>query len=319
MATPLVAVETADGSRVAFTFAADIQTNHEIAVDRLPQGQGIDYTVTSTRGITFTSAPPSSALVWLFNGYAGTAVSTSVPSWATVATIISDAAIELGLISADITDPFASTDPNIIQLLRFLKSGGREIARAREWTHLDREYTFSTVSGTANYALPSDFRNLIAQSGWNRTTVWPLGGPVSSQDWQYRKASPVVGDISYAVRLWASQMYLNPTPTSTQTIAFEYLSTYWVKPSGQTSPTSETPTVATDTICFDPNLIVRKLKLDFLKAKGLDTTTAQIDFDASLDSAKGEDADGPILSLGGYVDPLHLLSGDNFPQTGYGS
>jgi hypothetical protein len=319
MATPLVAVETADGSRVAFTFAADIQTNHEIAVDRLPQGQGIDYTVTSTRGITFTSAPPSSALVWLFNGYAGTAVSTSVPSWATVATIISDAAIELGLISADITDPFASTDPNIIQLLRFLKSGGREIARAREWTFLVREYTFSTVSGTANYALPSDFRNLIAQSGWNRTTVWPLGGPVSSQDWQYRKASPVVGDISYAVRLWASQMYLNPTPTSTQTIAFEYLSTYWVEPSGQTSPTSETPTVATDTICFDPNLIVRKLKLDFLKAKGLDTTTVQMDFDASLDSAKGEDADGPILCLGGYVDPLHLLSGDNFPQTGYGS
>jgi hypothetical protein len=318
MATPLVAVETADGARVAFTFAADIQTNHEIAVDRLPQGQGIDYTVTSTRGITFTSAPPSSALVWLFNGYAGTAVSTSVPSWATVATIISDAAIELGLVSADISDPFTSTDPNIIQLLRFLKSGGREIARAREWTFLDREYTFSTVSGTANYALPSDFRNLIAQSGWNRTTVWPLGGPISSQSWQYRKASPVVGDISYAVRFWASQLYLNPTPTSTQTIAFEYLSTYWVKPSGQTSPTSETPTVATDTICFDPNLIVRKLKLDFLKAKGLDTTTVQMDFDASLDSAKGEDAAAPVLSLGGYVDPLHLLDSSNFPETGYG-
>jgi hypothetical protein len=66
----------------------------------------------------------SGKAVWLFNGVSGTSVSTALPAWDTVAEIVSDAAIELGLISAAISDPFASTDPNILQLIGLLKSGG---------------------------------------------------------------------------------------------------------------------------------------------------------------------------------------------------
>src|SRR6266481_4730387 len=117
--------------------------------------------------------------------------------YATVASLISDAAVELGLVSADIVDPYASTDPNILQLVRLLKSGGSSLARYREWSHLQKEFTFQTVNGQNAYPLlPTDFLSLVPNSGWNRTTQIPLGGPIGAQYWQFRKAV-VPGSVYY--------------------------------------------------------------------------------------------------------------------------
>jgi hypothetical protein len=241
----------------------------------------------------------------------------TLPAWATVATVVSDAAIELGLASADISDPYASTDPNVLQLVRLLKSGGRELLRMRDWSHLVKEYTFPTVASTASYALPSDFRKMIPQSGWDRSTLLPMSGPVSSQVWQYRAAVTVTASILVEFRLWQGLMYLTPTPTSAETIAYEYLSTYWVATASNTLPTLDAPSASTDVICFEPNLVVRKLKLDFRKAKGFDTSAALMDFESSLQSALGADATAPVLSLNGS-EGVPLIDVDNVPDTGYG-
>jgi hypothetical protein len=241
----------------------------------------------------------------------------ALPAWATVATVVSDAATELGLVSADISDPYASSDPNILQLLRLLKSGGRELLRMRDWTHLVNEYTFSTVASTASYALPSDFRKMIPQSGWDRSTLLPMSGPVSSQVWQYREAITVTASILVEFRLWQGLMYLTPTPTSVETIAYEYLSTYWVATASNTLPTLDAPTASTNVVCFDPNLAMRKLKLDFLKAKGFDTSAALMDFESSLQSALGADATATVLSLNGSEE-VPLIDAGNVPDTGYG-
>jgi len=324
-AIPLVAVETATGTDgtdglAVFTFPADIDTsNHLIAVDRLPQGDGIDYTVTGAREITFVSGsiPLAGALIWLWNGVTGVSIGTSLPAWDTVAEIVSDAAIELGLISAPIANPFASTDPNILRLLALLKSGGRRLAKEREWTHLQKEYSFTTVNGTATYALPSDFRAMIPQTGWNRDTQWPLMGPTSPQRWQYLQAVTSIG-IWVEFRPVGGQLKLTPTPTSAQEIAFEYLTTYWIMATGSTAPTSDLPAVASDIVCFDPALAVAMLRLAFKKAAGFDTASEQQDFDDLLAKAKDEDGVAPILNLSRALPEIHMLDACNIPDTGFG-
>jgi hypothetical protein len=102
------------------------------------------------------------------------------------------------------------------------------------------------VASTASYALPSDFRKMIPQSGWDRSTLLPMSGPVSSQVWQYRAAVTVTASILVEFRLWQGLMYLTPTPTSAETIAYEYLSTYWVATASNTLPTLDAPTASTD-------------------------------------------------------------------------
>ncbi len=78
------------------------------------------------------------------------------------------------------------------------------------------------------------------------------------------------------------------------------------------------PTLSTDVVLYDPLLVMRGLKLAWLKAKGFDTTTAQMDFDTTLESIKSEDSAAPVLSLNTGSEG-YLLSDKNVPITGFGS
>jgi hypothetical protein len=325
-ATPLVAVEAATGTTgsdglAVFTFAADIDTtNHEIVVGGLRRGQGIDYTVTAARKITFTAPniPIAGDPIWLFNGLTGTSPGTGLPAWDTVAELISDAAIELRLAAAPIANPFASTVQNIKLLIYYLKRSGRALAKERSWSHLTNEFTFNTANGQAVYPLPSDFRGMVDQSGWNRTKAYPLAGPVSPQEWQFMKAVPVAGNLFTTVRFQGGQIEIIPTPSSVETIAFEYLTTSWVRPNLQTSPTSDLPAAADDVVCFDPALVVAMLKLEFLKNNSFDTTAAQQDYDRLLLQVKNDDAPSRVLFLGARRSRFRRIDGLNSPDTGVG-
>lgn len=324
-ATPLVAVQAATGTNgsdglAIFTFTADIDPNHLLAVDRMPQGNTIDYTVTGARQVTFIapSIPVAGARIWLWNGVAAaTSTGTGLTIWDTVAGVVSDAAIELGVVPTPVADPFASTDPNILQLLGLLKGGGRKLVRGRAWTHLRREYTFSTVNGTATYVLPSDFRSMVDQSNWNRTTRYP-GDMVSPQMWQYLKAIGSTATLFGKFDIQGGQLSFIPTPGSVATIAFEYLSTYWIKATSSSAPTSDTPTVASDVVCFDNALAVSMLKLAWLKAKHMEYSAAQDEYDAAFEAAAGADSSpAPVLTLGGPPDS-GLIDYGNVSDTGYG-
>ncbi len=237
----------------------------------------------------------------------------------TVANLVSDAAIEMGLVTAAIADPFASTDQNIVQLLRLLKSGGRDLNKRRDWTHLRKEYTFGTVNGTESYALPADFKSLLPNSGWNRSTSFPLGGPVGSDYWQFRKAVPIASTIVFMIRIWQGQMFFSPVPGSAQTIAYEYESTSWAGAAAAVLPngnTKDAPTTKDDVIFFDPLLIVKRLKLDFRKEKRFDTVSEQDAYDDVLYAAESEDSPASTIYLGGRSNRTpRRLDKWNLPDT----
>jgi len=237
----------------------------------------------------------------------------------TAAQVISDAAVELGLVASDITDPFASTDQNIIQLLRLLKAAGREVSRARSWVAQQTEYTFPTANGQSVYPMPSDFRSMIEQSGWNRTTRFPLGGPLTPQEWQYLKAQPGAATLTVLFRPRNGNIEVYPVPGATvATIAFEYVSSSWVAVTGSTAPTKDGPTVNTDVILFDPLLLIAAVKLKWKREKGFDSTAAQQDYDAAFAASSDDDAVAPVLRMDGKSGlGVRLLGDPNIPSLGW--
>ncbi len=240
-------------------------------------------------------------------------------AWDTADNILNDAAVELGLYSVDLADPFGSLDANVILLRRLLKGLGQDMARDYAWTHLQKEATLTTAASTASYALPSDFGRVIDQTHWNRTQQMPLAGPANAQQWQFLKAVSASGVLYKIFRTYGDLVYIYPTPTATESIRYEYVSRYWVKPSGQASPTTEAPTAATDALWLDRRLLVAGVKLYFRRARGFDTTAEQTEFDAAVRRAQGGDGAAPVLSLNGGGSGVPLLGAGNAPATGYGS
>jgi hypothetical protein len=243
------------------------------------------------------------------------------PRWGTVQEIVSDAAIEVGLTAP--SDVMASTDPNIAQLCRLLKSSGRDLIHMRSWTHLRKEHSLTTVAGVANYSLPSDYHNMIDQTWWNRTNRLPVGGPLSAQEWQYLKARMVgvVFNVLFRPMDRLISLYPDTNTPAGYNIVFEYSSAWWISQTGSPDvATGDFPTLSSDYVWFDPTLTMRKLKLEFLKAKGFDTTAAQQDYDMTLELVKGHDSPAAIINLNksnlGMRDPP--IGGQSVPITGFG-
>lgn len=236
------------------------------------------------------------------------------------AEILSDAALQLGLKSAPMAEPFAETDQAIVQLRALLKSAGRDLVRRYQWAHLRLQYTFTTTTGVDTYTLPGDFARWVDQTAWNRSSSLPLGGPVSPQGWQMLKTLNVIASVQLFFRTKGSNLTLHPVPAQALDLALEYLSGWWVQADGESAPSGDEPTDNDDLLLLDSQLLVHRLKRDFQQAKGLDSTASSDAYEDALALAQGADSAAPVLSLNGpSYNRTRLLNGGNVPPSGYGS
>lgn len=239
----------------------------------------------------------------------------------TAGNIIRDAGVELGLLSGGyVENPYESTNENILLLVRLLKSIGQELVLEREWSWLLKEYTFQTAADVTTYPMPTGFRRMVNQTGWDRTTRFPLAGPLSPQEWQYTKGYGTNFSISILFRPWQQLFQVNPAGDvpADETIAYEYVSSYWVQPLGETSATLDMPSAQSDTLLFPRLLLVRGLKLAFLRARGFDTTSAEADYERTLDAESGADSPAAVLSIDGSSGNVRRIDENNAPDSGYG-
>ncbi len=141
---------------------------------------------------------------------------------------------ELGL--PDITTVVGSTDRTTTQLLAIANRVGEDLKTRAQWPQLSKEYTFTLVDGQEGYALPSDIDQVIFRTNWDRTNHWELEGPLSPQEWQYRKSgvSQVSPRRKFRVRGASNNSFLifpTPGPSDAGAImVFEYQSTNWIAP-----------------------------------------------------------------------------------------
>lgn len=236
--------------------------------------------------------------------------------WDTAGNVLNDAAVELGLVPADLESPYSSTDPAILQLRRLLKSVGQRLVRAHAWSQLVKPVVVTTEPGTASYPLPEDFARPVDQTSWNRSARLPMAGPVGAQGWQMLQAISSSPAANTLYRLVGNQLVLYPAPATIADIAFEYVSTWWVQQDLET-PTRDAPDGGADILWFDRQLLLAGVKLAFLSAKGFDTTAAEEEYDEAFAAARGADAAGPSLHLNGPAGP-HLLDWHNVPEGGWG-
>lgn len=240
----------------------------------------------------------------------------------TLLQIMTDACQDIGL-----TTPSAvigSTDQTIITMLAMSNRGGRDIVRDGKWTGLQRVHTFSTASGTAEYSLPSDYSRILPDTVWNRSTYEPLQGPIDAAEWQEIKSglvgSGIVGQrwrIFRASSGVGKKLYIDPTPTATETIAFEYVSDHWICATDDTT-TKAAWTVDTDYGLIDGDLLTLDVIVRFRRSKGLAWASEADEYNSLFDKLYGQDKPAKTLDLAcGRVG--RLLGYGNIPETGYGS
>jgi hypothetical protein len=193
---------------------------------------------------------------------------------------------------------------------------GKTLEKELRWQELITEYTFTTVSGTATYALPSDFRAFANMSQWDRTNFWRLSGPVPSVIWQWLKSGiAVAATTTRYFMIRGNYFTLYPTPSTTgDTIAFDYYSKSWVTKQADSLNTTEW-TTDNDTSRIDEDLLTMGLKWRFLQAKGMPYQPEYAEYESIKDALKEDNGGRGIISLNGCKP---MQDGGNLPDTGIG-
>jgi hypothetical protein len=228
----------------------------------------------------------------------------------TAGQILNMAAIELGL--AESADPYASTDASVVQLRTLLKSAGMEISQHRDWKVLEKEATITGDGTTTAFSLPADFLRMKDGTGWSRTATLPLS-LVGSQAWQALRARSVSGTVTVHYRIQQGQMVFFEAPALAATLAYEYLSRYWVASDGSASSDAFFPSATGDKVLLEPLMVTRLVKAKWLQAKGFDSTGAFAEYQQALSDA-GNLEPAATLSLNGGGCGDRLVDGMNWPS-----
>lgn len=248
--------------------------------------------------------------------------SISTPSSATAGDIINRVAVEVGIVTAKIPDPYSSQDANIIQMRELLNIAGDELLYANDWSACSRVAEIDTdVDDSGVYPFPADFQRITNQTAWELTNRIPVM-MLSPQQWAMLEGRQFAKDTLYAkFRIQQGSFTLFPQPTPAGlVINYEYFSVNWVT-DGNTLDTLKAECTQSSDKPFFPRLVIsRYLKLKWLEAKGLDATKAQDDFNQIFDNVTGTEKGAPILDAGSGGCGIPLLNGwNNVPDTGYGN
>lgn len=244
-----------------------------------------------------------------------------MPRLSTVDQIMTEVAGEVGL-DPSVSNPKSSQDPNFQQLAVLLNSACQEMVELHPWQILQKQKQYITSSSDSGiYDLPDDFAYMIDQTGWEHTNRFPLGGPLTTQEWNYLAGRDLVSSTIYAsFRMITNkfEIYPQPVPDGLD-INFSYISRNFAASNLDLEVPSDNITEGGQFLLFEPILIKKFLKAKFLEAKGFDASAARNEFENMFGSRTGKDTGAQILSVGGpRVGYPYLDTYRNTPDTSYG-
>ena len=215
------------------------------------------------------------------------------------------------------TSVISNTDPIARQLLALAQREGKQLMRVSDWAILKKEHTFSTSNGTAAYALPSDFDRLVLETSYNRSDNDILTGPISSAEYQLVNHGMATTGTTEKFRLKAAsnalKFELDPTPSSTQTIGFEYVSNQFCQSSGGSGQAAWA--ADTDTGILDETTMEMGITWRFKQAHGLDFAEDFRQYQLEVRQAIARNGSAPILQLD---DARKLIVGPYQTDGNYG-
>lgn len=246
----------------------------------------------------------------------------------TVLTIAQTAADELGIDRP--ASLVSSSDNTARQMLALLNREGSELTARFNWAACVRQKVVTVTSGTAVYAVPTDFGNLIDDTMWDVTNRWPMIGPLDSTEWEMllrgiivstpRRVWRLIGklDGTYAASATPFYVEIMPTPTnSTDQFSYEYSTTGYARQNSDAA--AGTFDNDSDNPILPDRLFVLGLIWRWKAAKGLAYAEEKQTYDRAVDVAIAQDKSARILQLARprLIGP-RLLNWQNVPETGFG-
>lgn len=170
--------------------------------------------------------------------------------------------------------------------------------------------------GKTKYSYAGDYDRQINRTHFDKSKRWEMLGPQTPQQWQWLKSSYISTGPRLRYRIMGGYFQIWPALSTPEYIGFEYISKNWARDAGGTTKSSFT--ADTDTCIFGDRLMVLGLKLKYFAVKGFDTSEYRRDYEAELSICKATDAGAKTLSMKPRMSDV-LITGDNIPDTGYGS
>lgn len=210
--------------------------------------------------------------------------------------LVQDAADRIGITRP--TSVIGSSDPGARMLLQCAQAEGRELARRHAWQGLTFEKTFvSVASESQTDALPSDFDRIVQDTFWNRTQQWPIGGPMTPQDYADLVARGV-NPMHSVFRIRGNAILLAPAPAAGETMAYEYVSKFWAGTSGSITPTLAAFSGDTDIPYLDDEIMRLGIVWRYKKGKGFEYGEDFNSYEMAVAQLSGRDGGRKILRMG---------------------
>lgn len=208
------------------------------------------------------------------------------------------------------TTIFSNEDPDAAILKWAATQTGRELVRSYSWQALNTAGTITTASGTATYALPADFRRFANNTFYNVTEARGLYGPLSPSSWAELTRGITLSTLNYSFRVAGNNVELSPTPSSVQTVGYDYYSKYYSTDSGGTA--QENWAADTDLPRLDDDLFVLGIRYRFLQRKELPFAEDKADYLDALQQLLFDDTPKAVSNLSGTPQNISNLPDTNF-------
>jgi len=206
-----------------------------------------------------------------------------------------------------------NTGTTASQMLAMLTMSGRMLARRHAWQALMNEHVFSTAASTESYALPGDYDRHLDDTAWDRTNFWNIRGSLTPREWQIRKSGLVPTGVRRRFRVKGGLVFIDPIPTTIDSLVYEYISRNWITDSAGANPASAF-VADTDLTIFSEPLMTLDLIWRFKKEKGFDYAEDFRDFETQFQIEKQADTPSSRLNMGGHRATVIA----NAPETGFG-
>lgn len=165
---------------------------------------------------------------------------------ANITNVVDTTGIEIGDVVYGNGIALVGTQSNIV----VTAISGSTVTMSAEAT--DTNAATALVFSKQAYDLPHDFNQHINRTQWDRTKRWELEGPISPQEWQFRKSGIIASSVRrrYRVKSLATdKLFIDYPPAESDngaTLVFEYYSTNWVRPTDWVTST----TFSSASYCF---------------------------------------------------------------------
>lgn len=212
-------------------------------------------------------------------------------------TICQDASSSLGL--EPLSSVVANTNETAQRLYRLANRSGKALLRRHDWQVLTMEHTFTTVAAEeqTDTPVPADFDRFITGTFFNRTSKDYLQGPLSAQEWAEQK-NLTAAVITDGFRLRGDTIIMIPIPTAGETIAYEYVSKYWVDTDADDTGDAFAFSADADASLLDEEMITLDVMWRYLDSAGLSYAEKKRDAELMIADRMARDGGKRIIDLG---------------------